>query len=174
MKSNKLLFSLAVALTMAPGLLVAQGMSSNMVLLRINDSGTALEYNAQGSSHGRCVNSSENGCVRVTGRGSITFRLVNERRCDAGGRWELSGVQLGGENSSGKGSWGNLSQRVVDDFGADAASGWISTGSGQSISITDYNSQAYSVWYRVAAQCGGTTIYFDPRAENDGTGGLPG
>ena len=173
MKLSKF-FGLSLLLISAPITIWAQGASSSLVLLKVSDSGTSLEYNAQGSSHGRCVSSSENGCVRVTGVGTITFRLVNDRRCGSGAMWELTGVQLGGENSSGKGSWGNLSQRVVDDFGADASSGWIRTGSGSSITITDYNSQAYSVWYRVAAQCDGATIYFDPRMENDGTGGLPG
>ena len=109
-----------LALLFLPGLVMAQGQSSNLVLLRVNDSETALEYNAQGSNHGRCVNSSENGCVRVSGRGDITFRLVNDRQCGSGSMWELTGVQLGGENSGGKGSWGNLSPTAAKDFGADA------------------------------------------------------
>ena len=160
-----------LALLFLPGLAMSQGQSSNLVLLRVNDSETALEYNAQGSNHGRCVNSSENGCVRVSGRGDITFRLVNDRRCGSGSMWELTGVQLGGENSGGKGSWGNLSQTAAADFGADAGSGHIPTGRGNSISIRDGNSAAYSLWYRVSAECDGRTIWFDPRMENDGTGG---
>lgn len=154
-----------------PALVLAQGMSSNLVLLKVNDGESALEYNASGSNHGRCVSGPGNGCVRVTGRGDITFRLVSDRRCSSGASWELTAVQLGGENAGGKGTWGNLSPTAAGDFGADASSGYISTGRGNSISVRDDNSAAYSLWYRVSAECDGRTIWFDPRLENDGTGG---
>lgn len=151
----------------------AMAQAANVVLLAVNEDQSALTYNANGSSHGRCQQSSEPGCVRVSGRAQIMFKLVSKRQCDAGGFWELSGVQLGGENSSGKpAAWGGLSATAAADFGADAASGQISAGRGQNITIQDDNSAAYSLWYRVQAACGAKTIYFDPRFENDGTGSL--
>lgn len=162
-----LAFLLAAASPLAA---LAQGMSSNLVLLRVNDSETALEYNAAGSSHGACQTPGL-GCVRVSGQGQITFRLVNDRRCASGASWELSGVQLGGENSAGKpGRWGWLSSTAASDFNAYAESGWVRTQPlrGQSITLYDGNSAAYSIWYRVAAQCDGRHIWFDPRIENEG------
>ena len=153
---------------------LAQGQSSNLVLLAVDNDQSELTYHADGSSHGRCEQSSEPGCVRVTGKGQITFRLVSNRQCGNDGFWELSGVDLGGENSSAKpDSWGGLSATAAADFGADASTGSIPTSKGNSILIQDYNSQAYSVWYRVAATCGDSIIYFDPRMENDGTGQMP-
>jgi len=165
---------LACAVLLAASHALAQGQSSNLVRLAVDDTETALTYHADGSSHGRCEMSSEPGCVRVTGSEQITFRLVSNRQCGSGGLWELSGVDLGGENAGGKpASWGGLSATAAADFGADASTGSIPTGKGNSITIQDHNSQAYSVWYRVAATCGGSTIYFDPRMENDGTGQIP-
>lgn len=154
----------------------AMAQAVNVVLLAVDEDESALTYNANGSSHGRCQQSSEPGCVRVSGRAQIMFKLVNKRQCGAGGFWELSGVQLGGETGPGENvsakpaAWGGLSATAAADFGADAASGQISTGRGQNITIQDANSAAYSLWYRVQAVCGADTIYFDPRFENDGTG----
>lgn len=167
---NKKTVILQVLLFLLPGLALAQGQSSNLILLKVNDSQTALEYNAQGSNHGRCQTNPGNGCFRVEDIGTVTFRLVNDRSCDGHDYWELTGVQLGGENSDTKGSWGNLSATAVYDWGADAATGMIETESSRSITVTDRNSQAYSFWYRVRAECNGDTIWFDPRGENTGTG----
>lgn len=164
---------LGVALLAAPlGLALAQ--SSNVVLLAIDADESALVYNANGSSHGRCQMSTEPGCIRVSGKAQITFRLVSNRQCASGADWELSGVQLGGEGSMSKpASWGGLSQVAAADFNADAQTGMIPTGRGNSVTIEDANSQAYSLWYRVVASCEGRQIYFDPRLENDGTGEAP-
>jgi hypothetical protein len=171
--NKRISYFLASIAMLAASHAAAQGQASNLVLLAVDDAQAALTYNASGSSHGRCEASSEPGCVRVTGRGQVTFRLVNNRQCGAGNTWQLSGVQLGGENSAGKpGTWGGLSAAAAGDFNASQASGQISTGTGNSITIQDANSQAYSVWYRVEASCGGKTIYFDPRLENDGTGSV--
>jgi hypothetical protein len=164
---------LLISAALSPALAVGQGMSSNLVLLRVNDAETALDYNANGSSHGTCMSNPGRGCVRVSGSGEITFRLVNDRQCSSGGRWHLTGVQLGGENSGGKGSWGGLSATAAADFGADPGSGWASTSSapGGGIMLYDGNSEEYSIWYRVQASCeGAADIWFDPRFENDGTG----
>jgi hypothetical protein len=161
------------ALLAAPHAL-AQGQSSNLVLLSVNDAQSALTYHANGSNHGRCQQTSEPGCIRVTGKGQVTFRLVGNPQCGGQAFWELSGVELGGENSDSKpGQWGGLRAEVAADFGADAQTGSISTGKGNSITIQDHNSEAYSIWYRVLATCGERTIYFDPRLENDGTGEAP-
>ena len=174
MKSTNRFLMMAFALFCLPALALAQGAASNLVLLKVNDSETALEYNANGSSHGRCVSGSEPGCVRVSGNGSITFRLVNDRSCASGARWELTGVQLGGENSGGKpGAFGGLSSQAASDFNADAGSGWANTSpsSGSAITMSDANRAAYSLWYRVRASCSGSPdIWFDPRIENEGTG----
>lgn len=155
---------------MLPEAASADGQAVNLVLLRVNDSQTALEYNAAGSNHGSCENPGP-GCVRVRGRGEITFRLVNDRRCDSGDQWELSGVQLGGENAAAKpGAWGGLSATAAADFDADPASGWATTtpASGQSITLQDGNSASYTIWYRVSAGCDEGTLWFDPRIENEG------
>jgi len=151
---------------------MAQGQASNLVLLRVNDAGSALEYNAPGSSHGVCQTPGQ-GCVRVSGSGQITFRLVSDRRCGSGAMWTLTGVQLGGEDATGKpGAWGGLSSTAASDFQADAGSGWVTTSAapGGGVTVQDANSAAYSIWYRVEAECDGMTIEFDPRFENDGTG----
>ncbi len=170
---SRMIKLLLMSAALSPIMAVAQGMSSNLVLLRVNDAGTALEYNANGSRHGNCMSNPGRGCVRVSGSGEVTFRLVSDRSCDSGGRWELSGVQLGGENSGAKpGNWGGLSPNAAGDFGADAQ-GWASTSpaSGQEITLYDDNSAEYSLWYRVRASCAGEAdIWFDPRFENDGTG----
>jgi hypothetical protein len=174
MRSIKRLLITAFVLVCIPALAQAQGAASNLVLLKVNDTETALEYNANGSSHGRCVGSSEPGCVRVSGNGSITFRLVNDRNCSSGAKWELNGVQLGGEGSAGKpGAFGGLSGQAASDFSADAGTGWVQTrsASGGGIAMTDANGSAYSLWYRVRASCAGSAdIWFDPRIENDGSG----
>jgi hypothetical protein len=151
------------------GTLFAAGALANTVQLEVNDSETALTYGA-GSSHGRCPNDPSPGCVKVSGKSSIRFVLVGDRQCASGDRWTLTGVQLGGENSGGKGSWGNLSPTAAYDFDADPGSGWANTGQGSTIAMSANNSEAYSIWYRVAAECDGNTIYFDPRVVNDGTG----
>jgi hypothetical protein len=174
MKSIKFVLSAIVITAGLPALAQAQGAASNLVLLKVNDSETALEYNANGSSHGRCVDSSEPGCVRVADNGQITFRLVNDRSCASGAKWELTGVQLGGENSYSKpGGFGGLSSQAAADFNADAASGWAYTSPprGSAITMSDANRSAYSLWYRVRASCSGSPdIWFDPRIENEGTG----
>ena len=171
----KLTFGLALTLAAAPAVLTAQSTTSNLVLLRVDEAGTALEYNAQGSAHGQCMNNPGRGCVRLSGRSSITFRLVSDRNCGSGAKWELSGVQLGGEYSSGKpGHFGGLSLQAAADFNADANSGWARTNpaSGREITMSAANTAAYDIWYRVTASCAGepNDIEFDPRVENDGTG----
>jgi hypothetical protein len=171
--NKRICYALASVALLATSHAAAQGQSSNLVLLAVDDAESALAYHATGSSHGRCQESSEPGCVRVSGRGEITFRLVGERQCGSNDKWQLSGVELGGENSTSKpGTWGGLSATAAADFNADQATGRISTGTGNSVTIQAANSRAYSVWYRVEASCGGKTIYFDPRLENDGTGSL--
>lgn len=168
------IFGLAILLLFSPMMVLAQGAASNLVLLRVNDSGTALDYNAVGSSHGRCIGGSEPGCVRVSGDGTITFSLVNDRNCSSGSKWALNGVQLGGVNSPTKpGSFGGLTPDAASDFNADAASGWAQTSPapGGGIEMSDANGSAYTLWYRVRASCSGQAdIWFDPRIENEGTG----
>jgi hypothetical protein len=173
MKTLSLICGLAILAVTLPLTALAQGAASNTVLLRVNDAENALEYNANGSSHGQCFNNPGNGCVRATSQATITFRLVNDRRCTSGAMWELSGVQLGGEGSGSKpGQFGGL-RHAAGDFNADAGSGWAATSPsrGQSITMNDRNSSQYDIWYRVRASCSGhPDIYFDPRIENDGTG----
>jgi hypothetical protein len=38
------------------------------------------------------------------------------------------------------------------------------------ITIEDKNEYALTVWYKVEAECDGTTIQYDPRIKNGGTG----
>lgn len=172
MKVHHMFIGLLAVIASAQAL--AQGKSSNLVLLRVDEAGTALEYHAQGSDHGVCNNPGK-GCVRITGNGDVTFRLVSQRNCDdQGAKWELSGVQLGGVGSSSKpGTWGGLPADVAADFSADAQ-GWasISSAQGGGVVIRDDNTSENSLWYRVEATCSsdGSTIEFDPRFENDGTG----
>lgn len=169
-------FALAALLMLSPAMAVAQGNAVNLVLLRVNDSGTALDYNSDGSSHGRCAGSSEPGCVRVSGDGTITFRLVSARNCSGADKWTLSGVQLGGVNSPAKpgpGSFGGLTPAAASDFDANQSSGWVQTSAapGGGIKMIDANGSLYTIWYRVRASCpDGKHIWFDPRIENDGTG----
>ena len=59
-KKNTIRYIL-LPLLFLPALVLAQGMSSNLVLLKVNDSESALEYNASGSNHGRCVSGPGNG-----------------------------------------------------------------------------------------------------------------
>ena len=162
----------AVFFLLAAPAALAQGQPSNLVLLAVNDGQTAMDYNASGSSVGACRNPAP-GCVRVSGNGQITFRLVNFRQCASGEQWTLTGVQMGGEGAPGKpATWGGLSSVAASDFQADPSSGWAatSTSAGGGITIRDANTAEYSLWYRVQARCDGREIYFDPRIENDGTG----
>jgi len=167
MKTNRNVRQWMVALA---ALMAAPIALANTVQLEVNDSQTALVYGA-GSSHGRCDSDPTPGCVKVSGQSSIRFVLTGDKRCGSGSAWSLSGVQLGGENAGGKGAWGNLSATAASDFDADASSGWANVGRGASVTLQDNNSQAYSLFYRVAAECDGQTIWFDPRIVNDGSGG---
>jgi hypothetical protein len=128
------------------------------------------------TSSNHCPSSpDENGCIKVA-RGSaatIHFVLPANQRCgpaEAQGHWAISGVQLAMQDKA----WGAqpLPAYVASDFDADASSGWINgVVSSASISITDENTRAYDVWYRVQASCtrtGVNPIYLDPRVRNTG------
>lgn len=121
----------------------------------------------------QCANSPNPGCVqaRVGERLRIQIVLGADEKCSSGGRWALTGVYLGGEDSATKpGSWGGLS-KAVNDFDVDAASGRVQTGSNpNALNFTDENTQAYDVWYTVQAECDGRVIELDPRIRNDGRG----
>jgi len=134
-----------------------------VVSLAVNESQDELIA----TSHGTCSQNNTNGCERVSGNQQINFNL-GQHSCVSGGSWALSQVLLG--NS--KNSTGNISAAAVADFNADQSSGIVRPVSQNPnhIGIRDKNMQAYDIWYTVTATCGGSTIYLDPRFENDGTG----
>jgi len=141
--------------------------------LTVDSSGSATVLTTS-SKH--CPSSpDENGCIKVAhgSAATIHFVLPASQRCGTGtpqGHWAVSGVQLTMQDKS----WGvqRLPDYVASDFNADADSGWINdVVSSASISITDENTKAYDVWYRVQASCSQTgvdPIYLDPRVRNTG------
>lgn len=128
----------------------------------------------------------ENGCVRADKNDSLTieFKLSGERRCPAGGSYQLSGVQLAGKGTGEEPKpeqWGNspLHAVVQNDFDvADAASGWLNVDyseNGNKMTVENLNRSlaGYVIWYRVRATCGDGDnahhIYYDPRIDNLGS-----
>ncbi len=122
---------------------------------------------------GNCSTPPNNpGCVKANGRTPINFNLVGAKTCSGGGKAQLTRVAI--RMSEGAAD-GGLTAAAALDFGADQATGIVNvTGkSANHMSIRNYNSQSYTVWYRIYATCDGAEINSDPRMVNDGSGSVP-
>lgn len=141
------------------------------VQVAVNDTETALDIRTPS----QCGGSSEMGCIEAPYGQRIRIQVVlgGDEECSTGGRWQLSGVFLGGEGSPTKPSdWGGL-DRAAEDFDVDPATGRVTpeTGStGTQLKFIDRNQENYDVWYKVEASCGDRVIETDPRIRNGGGG----
>ncbi|NOR20520.1 MAG: hypothetical protein GQ538_10590 [Xanthomonadales bacterium] len=125
------------------------------------------------STPGSCSSGTNNpGCIKASGRNPINFNLVGNRTCSNGGTAQLTRVAIRMSEGSAD---GGLTAAAAADFVANQATGIVSTtgSSGNHLAIRNYNSQSYTVWYRIYATCNGEEINSDPRVVNDGTGSLP-
>ena len=127
------------------------------------------------TTHGTCSgNNPARGCMKVTGKQQINFNLIGNKKCTnapPGSKWMLESVVL----SESKNSAPGISDVAASDFGADKATGVVTSPVSQNwkhIGIRDDNTAAYEVWYTVNAKCAGGTgkLSTDPRIQNDGTG----
>lgn len=112
------------------------------------------------------------GCVKANGRTPVNFNLVGNKTCSNDGTAQLTRIAI--RMSEGAAD-GGLTEAAALDFGANRATGFVTT-TGKStnhISIRNYNSQSYTVWYRIYATCNGVEINSDPRLVNDGSGSIP-
>ena len=126
-------------------------------------------------THGTCTGDNPaRGCMKVTGKQQINFNLIGNKECKAappGSEWMLESVVL----SESKNSAPGISDVAASDFGADKATGLVTSPVSQNskhIGIRDNNTAAYEVWYTVNAKCAGGTgvLSTDPRIQNDGSG----
>jgi len=160
---------LLLFLLYAPGLLAQY--TPVTVLVSVNDSETALDI----KSPSQCARGGKMGCIEAKKNKKIRIKVTMRggARCSSGGKWALSEIYLGGEDSDSKpASWGGLS-KAVNDFDVDAASGRVTPergSNGNQLKFINQNTQQYDVWYKVTATCGDRTIEMDPRIRNRGIG----
>ncbi len=167
-------------------LILAVMVLSPLAKAQVMNQTVALQVNADQSvlgvtTRGGCAKNNHKGCIDVPVKKQVRIQFVlNGNRNCMGGRWNLSGVYLGGKNSPDKpGTWGNLDAEVQEDFNvANASTGRLNHDSGsnkQKIVIFDANRHAYDIWYKVTAECNDddgvtmATLETDPRIKNGGT-----
>ncbi len=129
------------------------------------------------------------GCIKVkkNEKSEIWFHLVGETKCglEAGTRWELNKVYLGGYNSPEKpDEFGFVTADPLDfakvntDFNVvDIKTGEVTLIDKKNtrLAINNINQSKYIVWYKIEAMCprsdGGTAHFTtsDPRIRNGGT-----
>ncbi len=142
------------------------------VQVSVSDDETYLEVDTPT----QCSSAPGRGCIEAAPGVKQRINIVfgGDEPCSSGGRWGLTAVYLGGENSPGKpGSWGGLNL-AARDFNADPGSGRVNLESGsnpQALRFINQNTAAYDVWYTVQAECNGRVIEVDPRIRNGGVGG---
>ncbi len=141
------------------------------VLVSVDAGETGLDI----ESPSQCASGGKMGCVEAAKGKKIRIQVVmrGNAQCSSGGKWALSQVYLGGENSPVKPtSWGGL-QLAAQDFDVDPATGLVTPengSNGNQLKFINQNSQPYDVWYKVTATCSGRTIEMDPRIINRGRG----
>ncbi len=152
--------------------------ASPVVKIKVNANETALEFDSEVGT-GNCAGKNQGDvCVpHDHPKDRIHFQLVGNKTCtaDSPSNWELTRVVLAPDSvdKPDTNGWGNISNEAVSDFNAVKTSGVVATvnptGPNQ-ITIEDKNEYALTVWYKVEAECDGTTIQYDPRIKNGGTG----
>jgi hypothetical protein len=160
----------------------------NNIELKISESGTLeMQTGSQclSSTIGKPNYPNEKGCARFFRgeSGNLTFRIVNERICDAStsppAKWALDEIRLANKNGlePTTGEWSEptvkLDREVEADFDVDTSNGVVkhTDNNDGSLSMSNNNTGNYYVWYRLRATCNGdpaTAIYYDPRVDNEG------
>ena len=153
----------------------AQGVAAQYtpvtVLLSVNADETGLDI----KSPSQCASGGKKGCVEAAKNKKIRIKVVmrGNAKCSSGGKWALSQVFLGGENSPNKpSSWGGLVM-AANDFDVNPQTGLVTPengSNGNQLKFINQNSQPYDIWYKVTATCNGRTIEMDPRIKNRGRG----
>lgn len=175
MKKIKKLHTRSLLLLLALGTLYApQALAQYTpitVLLSVNSNETALDI----KSPSQCSSGGKMGCVEAAAGKKIRIQVVmrGNAKCSSGGKWELSTVYLGGEDSPTKpGQWGGL-VKAVNDFDVNPTTGVVNLengSNGNQLKFINQNTQQYDVWYKVTATCGERIIEMDPRIRNRGIG----
>lgn len=179
-------------IAIAPAVGMAHNVKPEVIDLEVNSSGALVM-----KSPSKCPPVSgaqgkagfpEPGCVRAP-KGEaleVEFKLMGNLSipgvCDSPAKYQLSGIQLGGKNSTKptQSEWDNpttlLDTVVLADFVADPVTGWanIETKTNGNIVLRNNNGSKYGyfIWYRVRATCSDPAtpnpIYYDPRFDNEG------
>lgn len=167
---------LAAYAVVLPVLMLSTSLAAQMrpvtVHVSVNEAETALNIDTDS----QCSDGREKGCVEALPGEQIRIQVVlgSNERCSTGGTWGLSEFYLGGEDSPAKpATWGDL-DKAAADFDVDPVTGRVTPDAGSNrnqIKVSNRNSQAYDVWYKVTATCGPRTIEMDPRVRNGGIGG---
>lgn len=192
MNKRVTIFLYTVMIAVMPATGMAHNIKPEVIDLEVDSSGalvmkTPSKCPAEGGSQGK-AGFPEAGCVRAP-KGEaleVEFKLTGNLSipgvCVSPEKYQLSGIQLGGKNSTKPtlAEWETptslLDAVVLADFVADPVTGWANFDTKQNGNIVLRNNNGsrygYFIWYRVRATCSDPAtpnpIYYDPRFDNEG------